>query len=403
MVNMNAASTQWASRPADERFNSLDRMYEEAHARQGRSTMSNVNLGVIKVIPDPENENGIVAEGRQSYAYFTNFAFKQLLNIVNYPAGGIFNNDGVLLPSDLVCDIINYRISDTSRENPIQILSENKGDEGIYIRALTSSLYDRVYDATIIKFMQKLHRDSGWIVPPARPAFENQPGTRPATLEDISILNQMSGMGSQVFEGDLIAPAGLYMSDRNSFVFLMNPKGESSDDGGDSLLRIVMVQNSEVGDCAFKMTECLCQGVCGNHIIWGARDIVKIKYKHIGDASTRIIEALSNLTQTLDTPRDLTQEFRVIKWMRNTPIGLDIESTQENIYKILDKKVPQKTIREAYILAERYRDVSGDPNTFYGIANGITRFSQTVSNMDKRAALDESAAVLFSHAHANMG
>ncbi len=80
-------------------------------------------------------------------------------------------------------------------------------------------------------------------VPPARPAFPDQPGTRPATEDDVLAVKDFLSINV----GDPVAPAGLYASNHDMFAFLINEENRI-DDGSDSgLSRGVFFENSEVG------------------------------------------------------------------------------------------------------------------------------------------------------------
>ena len=68
----------------------------------------------------------------------------------------------------------------------------------------------------------------------------------------------------------MIAPAGLYASDHDCFAFMVN-ESVTVDDGSDGgLCRGFFVSNSEVGAASLKFTS-LYRSVCGNHIVWGAK------------------------------------------------------------------------------------------------------------------------------------
>jgi hypothetical protein len=53
------------------------------------------------------------------------------------------------------------------------------------------------------------------------------------------------------------------------------------------LQRGVIVENSEVGASSLKLTRFLYREMCGNHIIWGAENVLEIAVRHVGDARQR--------------------------------------------------------------------------------------------------------------------
>jgi len=84
---------------------------------------------------------------------------------------------------------------------------------------MTSEKYTRIWNWEIADRLNEMV-EKGWRVPPARPAMPNQPGTRPATVQDVL---DVAGFLS-VNLGDPIAPAGLYASDHDMFAFLVFEK-----------------------------------------------------------------------------------------------------------------------------------------------------------------------------------
>ncbi len=87
---------------------------------------------------------------------------------------------------------------------------------------------------------------------------------------------------------DLIAPAGVYASDRDMFLFLVDDDHRLENPiGGTPLARGFFVWNSEVGDKTFGLTTFLYDAICGNHIVWGAQNVKEIKLKQVGHARNR--------------------------------------------------------------------------------------------------------------------
>lgn len=119
-------------------------------------------------------------------------------------------------------------------------------------RAFTSDDYARIWNYELIGRLRDVMGD-GWRVPPARPAFINQPGARPATEADV-LARKTTGGGLTINMGDMIAPAGLYASDHDCFIFMVNEE-QRIDDGSDGgLSRGFFISHSEVGASALKVT-----------------------------------------------------------------------------------------------------------------------------------------------------
>ena len=181
------------------------------------------------------------------------------------------------LPARLACQCLNYGL-ERHKDIVVKCLFENK-DDFTELRAVTKPRYARIWDLDVVRAI-KPALDLGWRVPPARPCPDD-PRARPATKEDI--LEQGDFWGS-IKEGDMIAPAGVYRGDRDSFIFLVNPE-RTVDDGGAGLMRGVFVQNSEVGKSSFRISTFLLENVCSNHIVWGASEFRELKLVHKGRAN----------------------------------------------------------------------------------------------------------------------
>src|SRR4051794_1680780 len=118
------------------------------------------------------------------------------------------------------------------------------------------------------------------MVPPARP-FRDDPRARPATPADIVPGQDAFGLAVKV--GDIIAPAGCYASDRDAFIFMVNPERVIDVDGSGGLMRGFFLYNSEVGAGAFRVQAFYLEAVCSNHICWGAKGLHTFRLVHKGD------------------------------------------------------------------------------------------------------------------------
>jgi len=255
---------------------------------------------------------------------------------------------------------------------------------------LQTDIYKRVWNHEMVAMLIRLREEQGWRVPPARPAFSGQPGTRHATEEDV-LRDRGSNFGLSVNVGDLIAPAGLYASDHDMFAFMINENVVIDDGSEGGLVRGFFLAGSEVGEksiwfCGFKL-----RTVCGNHIVWGAEDILEIKLRHVGEVR-RAFEQ--------DAPRALkayaqagaAQEQAQINAARQKVLGAKKEDVLDTLVKAkASPELSRKRLGEAYDLAEQYADQDGSPRTVYGMVNGITRLSQQTPYADVRNTLDRAA------------
>lgn len=388
-TNLMTAHNNWASRPADERFESIDSL--EAAATKKRINSVEANMLGANLKFEPVGDDGIIVKGKKAVADISHLAIRQIATDLSVPVGIL---DHEKLPTSMICDILNERVKRTyDPSDEVKLLLDKPNDQ-FNIRCVTSDSYTRFWDDQTIPFMRKLEKN-GWSIPPARPALQNQPGIRKATKEDVLKLSKVSA-GLAINEGDNIAPAGLYMGDRDMFAFFVDDTNPVEDGFGNPLMRGCFLYNSEVGTGSFKITTFIMQGVCGNHIVWGAQDIVQVNYKHVGQVHSRIREAFDRFTIP---NRSWEKELRVINWMRTNTIGKNLEEVVDNVYNMrLSQSITKKVLSTAYSNAERTVEVDHQPNTWFGIANALTRYSQTSGNADDRMALDIGAGKLFDKA-----
>lgn len=371
------AAAQWSTRPADERFASLEEMHAATKAyadTAGTAVRPFADLRVETV------NDEVQLTGRAGvYARLTHWAFGQVARLVGAPAEYLRE-----LPATLAVQNLNYGLKERPSDgNQAQLLFHKNGD--LLLRAITSEMYTRIWNHEIVQRLLPL-QEYGWKVPPARPAHPNQPGARPATAADVSRLGSDSGLS--IKPGDLIAPAGLYASDHDMFAFMVNENNRVEDGSVGGLGRGFFIENSEVGASAFKVTSFLYRFVCGNHIVWGAEKVRQISIRHVGSADARAW-------------RDLSVEIR--KYSESSVGDLQVLVAKARKYQIaatkdevLDKLFTlrigsRRMLEDAYDLAEQNVDVDGAPTTAWGFAQGLTRLSQTSEFADKRSLMDKAA------------
>jgi hypothetical protein len=391
-VNLYAASTQWMLRPADQRFWTLDEMLRNAEAEKNTSTEAAIKVCnlIFKGIEGETNGLTVVSKLTGQEAFISNLAFGQMAARLNYPVTGLIDK----VDAELAAQILNHRRDKIVAGDPdaevMALLNINDVSDRIMIRAVTSERYTRVWDTDVIPYAMKL-QEKGWKVPPARPSPNYNGEVRIATEQDILAFGEG---GVQVRVGDEIGPAGLYRGDRDMFIIMVNDKNRVDDGAGHSLMEGMIIRNSEVGCAAVSATRFKMQGVCGNHIIWNVQDILSVKYRHTGEAGERTAVAFDKLINDYQ-PLSFERDLQVMDWMRRNVIAAGEDEVVKAIYRFRIPVMTQKILSAAYKNAEQFRDVDGDPNTWMGFVNALTRYSQTLTNADERHKLDEGAGKLM--------
>lgn len=413
--NLMAASQEWATRPDDQRFASIEDMYKATLRHKNAALSSVVDLSDILVVPKDEDLM-IVDKSSGGEARMTNWGFRQVCRWASAPASYMQQ-----LPSRVAAECVNHGLSKNAQRRASGLVPEetngvarssssetgisdedlrsgdaklmfHKGKEDrLTLRSMTGIGYSRIWNADIASKLMDLSQNHGWRVPPALPARPGQKGTRKATAEDVI---QLSKAGLGIAEGDDIAPAGLYASDHDMFAFLVNEENRIDDGSEGGLGRGFFLRNSETGAGSLWISRFMYRFVCGNHIVWGASNIEEISIRHVGAADSRfgeeVIVALKKYADASGSKdRDLVLRAK------SAILGAN---AQDVISKLLGLRVAglsASTIESAYNSTRAYDGVDGDPNTAWGIAQGLTRISQESRFADQRIVLDRAAGRLL--------
>lgn len=377
------ATRQWASRPEDERFETPQALYNATKGYSDTSHAETVDPKTLRVVAASGGDLRLTGlPGTDAPARLSNWGFNQLAQRVGAPAPYLRG-----LPAPLAAQNLNHGLDVRSADEKSAVILVADGRVPL-VRSVTSDIYSRIWNYEIAERLMLL--PEGWRVPPARPAFENQAGTRPATAEDVLRAGEH---GLSINVGDSIAPAGLYASDHDMFAFMVN-EDVRIDDGSDAgLSRGFFVWNSEVGASSFGVCRFLYKSVCGNHIVWGAKEVIEFRMPHIGAAPMKAFSKLEGLLveYSNESASDEEAQIRVAKKLL---LGNDKESVLDKVFGFRINGLTKKTIDAAYDVAQT-AEVYGDPRSAWGLANGLTQYSQTIPYADSRLAIDRAAGKLL--------
>lgn len=249
-MNLMEAHNQWANRPQDQRFESLEQLRQSVHSRRMQSRSIDVDCGRTRV----QSDNGLLTiNGTLTPCEPTHWSFGQLAGMVKAPGSYLRT-----LPQPLIVECLNHGLEKSGRES-VKFMTV-AGDKGNTLQAVTSTTYGRIWDADVVDATSRIIERTGG-------KFYNP------KAYDLATRSQK--------------PSGLYASDRDVFMFMID--GGSLLDAGPraQLNRGFMVWNSEVGARTFGLMTFLFNVVCGNHIIWGAKDINKLVIRHTQNGPAR--------------------------------------------------------------------------------------------------------------------
>ena len=235
----------------------------------------------------------------------------------------------------------------------------------LLLRAITTDKYSRIWNYEVCERLLDLER-RGWV---------------PANKGPIAKWSQ----GQEI-------SAPLYASDHDMFAFLVFPSVTIIEAGStDPLYRGVIIENSEVGASALKLTRFSYREMCGNHIIWGASKLMEISVRHVGNASERFGNFAFELKRYSE--ESASDEEAKIASAKRVTIAATKEQVLDKLFGIRSLGLSRKALDAGYDAALPEQD--GSPNTQWGIVQGLTRHSQTLQYADARTQLDRAAGKIL--------
>lgn len=352
MTTLTKAHHQWAIRAADERFASVQDMHDKAvKDRFAARIASNVEVSKLKAIADG---HAVKLEGKSgTVADLTNWSFGQLASKAEAPAGYLQT-----LPAKMAADCLNHGLSGYVGNDAAMLFSQS--DNSLTARAITSARYSRIWNSDVTERLLDLEAEGTW--QPAPAAFD---GSR-----------------------------GLYLSDRDMFAFMVDNNRRIFEKlPGGGLSRGFFLWNSEVGAASIGVMTFLYEYVCGNHRVWGAKEVKEISFRHIGEGLDR--KAFGTLeARLIDYANGSADADEAkIERMRTTIIAADKQGLLDALFQRL--KISKKLAAQTVELAEAREDWYGNPRSVWGVAGALTEIARDMPNADKRDELNRIGAKLM--------
>lgn len=350
------AHKQWSTRPNDERFPTIQALYD---ATQGYYQSAREKQVPFDQVRTEAIDGDVQLVGKANVpAKLTHWAFGQICARIGAPASYLRD-----LPATLACQNLNHglaqRVKDSAGSAIANLLFHQNG--GLILRALTSDQYTRIWNWEVAERLLDMQAQ-GW--EPAIPDFN---------------------------QGDEIQPA-LYASDHDMFAFLRTKNVTIAEPGTHHpIYRGVIVENSEVGAAALKLTRFLYRAMCGNHIIWGASKVVELSVRHVGEARNKWGIFAAQVREWADESAS-DDEARIAR-AKSLLIAATKEEVLDAVFGKRSLALPRKTIEAGYDACKPEQD--GDPKTAWGLAQGLTRYSQQQPYADKRTEIDKAAGKLL--------
>ncbi|WP_306119119.1 MULTISPECIES: DUF932 domain-containing protein [unclassified Roseitalea] len=367
-------SSEWFSRPDDERFLSLDNLFASVKGRAERSRTRTVESAAIRVEAhrdDPERLALVLPETEAPVAP-THWSFGQLASLVGAPAAYLRQ-----LPAPLVGINLQYGLTNHRAEQVKTLETEDGRTE---LRAVTGPDYGRIYDHELVSAVRRIAGngtgDTRWKVP--------------------GVLDWSTGIYNPMVDVTKDTTT-LYASDRDVFLFLvddMNPieAGRLPDGSPDLYFRGFYCWNSEVGAKTLGIASFYLRAVCQNRNLWGVEDFQEISIRHSKYAANRFAhEAAPALTRFANSsPAPFIEGIRAA---REKIVARSDEGRADFLKKRGFSKAETSKIVET-VLAEEGRP----PESVFDFVQGITAVARSKPQQDARLAMETRAKTLLERA-----
>lgn len=350
-----AAHTQWASRPDDERFCSLTELHAFLADQKERSTARVLSNRRLLVKPGDSHEALLLETADSADTSPTNWSFGQLAALAQSPAGFLKT-----LPSDMVADILNYKL----RRRPVEEIGILQTEDSL--RAATGPNYGRVWNAEVIRTIMDRVGDGvtgDWRVP----------GEFGKALDRVTKANTT-----------------LYASDRDFFIFLADEVNrvelpDRRDGEAGSFARGILAWNSEVGSQTVGIDSFYFDYVCCNRIIWGAKNHQRRTLRHTSGAPDRWLEDMRPAMTTY-LAADHRGDFEAAVLRAQAAKVDDVDD-------FLTKRFSAGRSRQ---FRAAFEDDEGRPmETIFDAVTGITAFARGIAHQDERVLVEREAGKLL--------
>ncbi|RVD31748.1 DUF932 domain-containing protein [Mesorhizobium sp. M4B.F.Ca.ET.017.02.2.1] len=367
-------SSEWFSRPDDERYLSLTELYDAVRARADRAATRTVETRAVRVEASRENAErlSLLVTGQEQPIAPTHWSFGQLCSLVGAPATYMRQLPAPLAGINLQHGLLSHRA---------ELLKTLEAEDGrIELRAVTGPDYGRIWDHELVAAVMKIAGN----------------GTGDAMWKVPGVLDWAT-MTHNPFVDITKDTTTLYASDRDVFLFLVDdthpieagrlPNGEP-----DLYFRGFYCWNSEVGSKTLGIASFYLRAVCMNRNLWGVEGFEEISIRHSKFAAQRFAHeaapALTSFANSSPAPF-----IAGIKAARERIVAHSDDDRETFLRKRGFSKAETGKIIEA-VLQEEGRP----PESIFDFVQGMTAHARTKSHQDSRLELEGKAKALLEKA-----
>ncbi|OOO27816.1 DUF932 domain-containing protein [Agrobacterium salinitolerans] len=367
-------SSEWFSRPDDERFLSLTDLYDTVRSRAERAHARTIESAAIRVEATRDNAERLelLVPGQRQPISPTHWSYGQLCSLVGAPATYMRQLPAPLAAINLQHGLLNHRA---------ELVKTLEMDDGrLELRAVTGPEYGRIWDHELVSAVMKIAGngtgDTMWKVP--------------------GVLDWAT-MTHNPFVDITKDTTTLYASDRDVFLFLVDdthpieagrlPNGEP-----DLYFRGFYAWNSEVGSKTLGIASFYLRAVCANRNLWGTENFEEITIRHSKFAAQRFAHeaapALTSFANSSPAPF-----IAGIKAARERVVARKDDDRETFLRRRGFSKGETGKVIEM-VLSEEGRP----PESIFDFVQGITALARTKTNQDTRLELEGKAKKLLESA-----
>ncbi len=364
-------SSEWSSRPDDDRYLSLSTLYAAVKARAEHATTRTVETRDVRVEASRDNAErlALVIPGRDGPVAPTHWSFSQLCNLVAAPSGYLRHLPAPLAGINMQHGLLSHRA---------ELMKTLETEDGrIELRAVTGPDYGRIWDHELVAAVMKIAGD----------------GTGDTRWKVPGLLD-WSTMTHNPFVEVTKDTTTLYASDRDVFLFLVDDAhpieaGRLPNGDPDLYFRGFYCWNSEVGSKTLGMASFYLRAVCMNRNIWGAEGFEEISIRHSKFASHRFAHQAAPALERFATssPGPFMAGIRAA---REAIVARKDEDRETFLRKRGFSRLDTEKII-ATVLEEEGRP----PESIFDFVQGITALARDKPHQDARLELEGKAAKLL--------
>lgn len=367
-------SSEWFSRPDDERYLSLSALYDAVKRRADHATARTVESRAVRVEATRDNAErlSLIVPGQERPIAPTHWSFGQLCSLVSAPATYMRQLPAPLAGINLQHGLLSHRA---------ELMKTLQTEDGrLELRAVTGPDYGRIWDHELVGAVMKIAGngtgDTLWKVP--------------------GILDWAT-MTHNPFVDITKDTTTLYASDRDVFLFLVDDThpieaGRLPNGDPDLYFRGFYCWNSEVGSKTLGIASFYLRAVCMNRNLWGVEGFEEISIRHSKFAAQRFEhEAAPALTSfAISSPAPF---IAGIKAAREKIVARSDGDRESFLRKRGFSKGETGKIIEA-VLHEEGRP----PESIFDFVQGMTAHARTKAHQDSRLELEGRAKALLEKA-----